>query len=79
MIGKPQDTYFTELIDRRNNSKNFLLSRKSFYIIVPIFATRQCECMYKNIDAPMLTCVWQELEYHMDVWHVTHGAHIEHL
>jgi hypothetical protein len=33
----------------------------------------------KNIDAPMLTCVWQELEYHIDVCRVTRGAHIEHL
>jgi len=27
----------------------------------------------------MLTRVWQELEYHIDVCHVTCGAHIEHL
>jgi hypothetical protein len=33
----------------------------------------------KNIDAPMLTLVWQELEYRIDVCRVTHGAHIEHL
>jgi hypothetical protein len=33
----------------------------------------------KNVDAPMLTRVWQELEYHIDVCHVTCGAHIEHL
>jgi hypothetical protein len=32
----------------------------------------------KNIDAPMLTRVWQELEYRMDVCCVTRGAHIEH-
>jgi hypothetical protein len=32
-----------------------------------------------NIDAPMLTRVWQELEYRIDVCHVTHGAHIEQL
>jgi len=31
----------------------------------------------KNIDAPMLTCVWQELEYRIDVCRVTRGAHIE--
>jgi len=30
----------------------------------------------KNIDAPMLTCVWQELEYHIDVCRDTPGAHI---
>jgi hypothetical protein len=33
----------------------------------------------KNIDAPMLTRVWQELEYHIDVCRVTRDAHIEHL
>jgi hypothetical protein len=33
----------------------------------------------KNIDAPMLTRVWQELEYLIDVCRVTRGTHIEHL
>jgi len=33
----------------------------------------------KNIDAPMLTRVWQELEFRIDVCRVTPGAHIEHL
>jgi hypothetical protein len=31
----------------------------------------------KNIDAPVLTRVWQELEYHIDVCRVTRGAHIK--
>jgi hypothetical protein len=33
----------------------------------------------KNIDACMLTRVWQELEYRIDVCRVTRDAHIEHL
>jgi hypothetical protein len=33
----------------------------------------------KNIDAPMLMRVWQELEYRIDVCRVTRGEHIEHL
>jgi hypothetical protein len=33
----------------------------------------------KNIDAPLLMCVWQELEYRIDVCCVTRGAHIKHL
>jgi hypothetical protein len=33
----------------------------------------------KNIDAPTLTRVWQELEYRINVCRVTRGAHIEHL
>jgi hypothetical protein len=32
----------------------------------------------KNIGALMLTRVWQELEYRIDVCRVTRGAHIEH-
>jgi hypothetical protein len=31
----------------------------------------------KNIDAPVLMRVWQELEYRIDVCRVTRGAHIE--
>jgi hypothetical protein len=30
----------------------------------------------KNIDAPMLTRVWQELEYRIDVCRVTRGEHL---
>jgi hypothetical protein len=30
----------------------------------------------KNIDTPMLTRVWQELQYHIDVCRVTQRAHI---
>jgi len=33
----------------------------------------------KNIDAPTLTRLWQELEYRIDVCRVTSGAHIEDL
>jgi hypothetical protein len=33
----------------------------------------------QNIDAPMLTRMWQELEYRIDVCRVTCGAHIEYL
>jgi hypothetical protein len=33
----------------------------------------------KNVDAPMLMRVWQELEYRIDVCRVNRGAHSEHL
>jgi hypothetical protein len=33
----------------------------------------------KNTDAPMLTRVWQQLEFRVDVCRVTRGAHIEYL
>jgi hypothetical protein len=32
----------------------------------------------KNIDAPILTRVWQEHEYRIDVCRVTRGAYIKH-
>jgi hypothetical protein len=35
-------------------------------------------CLYKQ-KAPMLTRVWQELEYHIDVCPVACGAQTEHL
>jgi hypothetical protein len=31
----------------------------------------------KNVDAPMLTRVWQEFEYRINVCRVTRGAHIK--
>jgi hypothetical protein len=31
----------------------------------------------KNIDAPMSTRLWQELEYRIDVCRVTRGAHFK--
>jgi hypothetical protein len=33
----------------------------------------------KNIDTPMLTRVWQELEYRIGVCRVIRSTHIEHL
>jgi hypothetical protein len=62
------------------------------YTIFKFFPhTRQHGCMQwpclkaliiaavKNIDAFMLTRVWQGLEYRIDVCRVASGAHIEHL
>ena len=40
------------------------------------FTETVCVCKQK---APMLTCVWQELEYRIDVCRVTISAHIEQL
>jgi hypothetical protein len=31
------------------------------------------------IDRQMLQCVWQELDYRIDIFRVTKGGHIEHL
>jgi hypothetical protein len=38
-----------------------------------------CLKAVKNIYAPLLTHVWQELKYRIDMCRVTRGAHIEHL
>ena len=40
------------------------------------FTETGCLCKQK---APILMHVWQELEYCIDVCHVTRGAHVEHL
>jgi hypothetical protein len=46
------------------------------------FTETGCLCKQKssglNIEAPMLTRVWQELEYRIDVCRVTRGAQTEH-
>ena len=31
------------------------------------------------VDRDMLTHVWNEMDYHIDVCHITKGGHIEHL
>ena len=49
------------------------LPRDLAYLKARIIAT------VKNIHALILTSVWQELEYRIDVCRVTPGAHIEHL
>jgi hypothetical protein len=69
---------FTVPVQIEGTTRNFF-PQKLFFIVVHISAARRCECMHKNIDAPMLMRVWQELEYRIDVCRVTHGAPIEHL
>jgi hypothetical protein len=39
----------------------------------------QITAAVKNVDAPMLMHVWQELEYRIDMCCVTNGAHITQL
>jgi hypothetical protein len=41
----------------------------------PADLTARITAAVKNIDTPMLTRVWQELEYHIDESRVTRGAH----
>jgi hypothetical protein len=45
----------------------------------PCLMDTQIIAAVKNIDAPMLTRVWRELEYLINVCRVTRGAHIERL
>ena len=49
------------------------LARELSYLKARIIATE------KNIDAPMLTRVLQELQYRIDVCRVTRDVQIEHL
>jgi hypothetical protein len=51
-----------------------------FSVITNVYNKKGTDhCSSKSIDAPMLTRVWQEIEYRIDVSRVTRGAHIEHL
>jgi hypothetical protein len=41
--------------------------------------TADIDTIFKLLLHTMVTRVWQQLEYRIDVCCVTHGAHIEHL
>jgi len=58
---------------------HFVQSTQSTTATWPPWPKAQIIEAVKNIDAPMLTRVRQELEHHIDVCRVTHGAHVEHL
>jgi len=57
----------------------FMQSTQSTIATWPRWPKARIIATVKNIDAPMLPRVWQELEYRIDVRRVTRGAHIEHL
>jgi hypothetical protein len=65
--------------------KLFVLQLEMFNVYVPKLPRDVADLKLltiaaaKNIDAPMLTRVWQELEYRTDMCCVNRGAHIEHL
>jgi hypothetical protein len=56
----------------------FVIKETKGSTLIKLFTARIIAAV-KNIDAPMLTRVWQEIEYRIGVCHVTRGAHIEHL
>jgi hypothetical protein len=63
--------------------KKAVLGRTS---VCPTIATRDLVDLktriiatVKNVDTSILTRVWQELKYRIDVCRVTRGAHIEHI
>ncbi|PNF23848.1 hypothetical protein B7P43_G13739, partial [Cryptotermes secundus] len=39
---------------------------------------KQCITTVRCVDEDMLWCVWNKLDYHIDICHVTKGSHIEH-
>jgi hypothetical protein len=65
-----------ELFTATGKLKKFFLTTRDVRCVHPCLKARIIAAV-KNIDAPMLTRVWQELEYRIDVCRVT--AHIEHL
>jgi hypothetical protein len=50
-----------------------------FSVITNIYNKTRIIVAVKNINAPMSTHVWQELEYRIDVYRVIRVAHIDHL
>jgi hypothetical protein len=59
---------------------NFMPHTRQYgFIDIPHCLKARIIAAVKNVDAPMLTHVWQELEYRIDVCRVNRGAHIEHL
>jgi aminoglycoside phosphotransferase (APT) family kinase protein len=71
MTGKPLDTWF------------FLCGYVKDQVFVPPLPRDLADlrariiAAVKNIDTPILTRLWQETEYRIDVCRVTRGAHIE--
>jgi hypothetical protein len=51
----------------------------TIFKVLPHTRTHSHIAAVKNIDAPMLTRVLQELEYRIDLCRVTCGEHIENL
>jgi hypothetical protein len=70
---------FTKPVQIEGKTQKIFSPENCFFIVVHISAARRYKCMCKNIAAPMLTLVWQELEYRIDVCRVTRSAHIEHI
>jgi hypothetical protein len=68
---------FTKPVQIEGTTQIFFPS-KLFFIVVHISAARIIAAV-KNIDVPMLTRVWQQLEYRIDMCTPTRGAQIEHL
>jgi len=64
-----------------HRSKSVVTVQRAFHALPRDLADLNAQIIaaVKNIDAPMLTHVWQEHEYRIDVCRVTRGAHIEHL
>jgi hypothetical protein len=84
---KTKGPTLTELFVATGKLKKFFFlnySKHRYNIQVPAIHVNMGALIFftaamKNIDAPALTRVWQELEYHIDVCRVTRGAPIEHL
>jgi hypothetical protein len=59
-----------------------IYQRQSIVPGLPVSVNDLKECITTaaaSVDEDMLWCVWNELEYHIDICHVPKGSHIEHL
>jgi hypothetical protein len=62
-----------------SQEQQFFYKLKFIVVKKPSALKARITTAVKNIDAPMLTQVLQELECPIDVLHVTRGAQIKHL
>jgi len=52
---------------------------KKSFCVLEYHTSKSVVTVQRAFRAPILTRVWQEFEYRIDVCRVTLGAHIEHL
>jgi hypothetical protein len=74
---KSTETAAKELSMSKTTVWRVLPKRLVFKHLPHPYGTTIVTVAVKNIDTPVLTHEWQELEYLIDVCRVTRGAHIE--
>ena len=83
-IGCPETSVRNYQYSLRDNSEERTSQETDIFYIKPYYDIKAHVFWFApmpptGLNVTMVTRVWQELEYHIDVCRVTRGAHIEHL